>query len=106
MSSPIPWVLHPLPLVQAEPVRKARDTQLPLASCIEWTNQRLEKKKLKIPEPQRADKLEIPKTFYVLNQYHCDKFPRYKTYRFVFFLRISSKTTLHSLVFLLQKNII
>ena len=62
MSSPIPWVLHPLPLVQAEPVRKARDTQLPLASCIEWTNQRLERK-LKIPEPQRADKLKIPKPF-------------------------------------------
>ena len=44
MSSPIPWVLHPLPLVQGEPVRMARDTQLPLASCNEWMNQRLEKK--------------------------------------------------------------
>ena len=73
MSSPISWVLHTLPLVQGEPVRMARDTQLPLASCNEWMNQRLEKKLkipkpqqadfLKIPEPQRAEKLKIPQPF-------------------------------------------
>ena len=54
MSLPIPWVLHPLPLVQGEPLRMARDTQLPLATSNECMNQRLENK-LKIPKPQWAD---------------------------------------------------